>query len=163
MDTELIQTPLGLLEIKHTSSPSRPLVTSVLFVQEGELTDQSTMLALSINKYFSGEAKKFNVTNQIKGTAFQKKVWRAIHSIPYGQTRTYAQLAQQIGHSKAYRAVANACGRNQHTLFIPCHRVTGTNGIGGYEWGPECKRWLLEHEQRFRHKHSARRSQPKHR
>lgn len=143
---ELIQTPLGLLEVKYAIGPDRPLITSVLFVQEGEPTDPSMPLAIRIHKYFSGETTKFNVTNLIKGTPFQKKVWRAIHSIPYGQTRTYAQIAQLIGHPKAYRAVANACGRNHHTLFIPCHRVVATNGIGGYEWGLECKRWLLKHE-----------------
>lgn len=83
------------------------------------------------------------------GTPFQQKVWQAIRRIPPGQTLTYKQLAQQVGSGP--RAVANACGANPIPIFIPCHRVVASNGLGGFMQGREAgslniKRWLLDHE-----------------
>ena len=84
-----------------------------------------------------------------KPTEFQKKVWKAIDKIPFGETRTYKELASSIGHPKAYRAVANACGKNPNPIITPCHRVIASDGsIGGYsgEGGVNKKRALLAHE-----------------
>ncbi len=79
-----------------------------------------------------------------EGTAFQQQVWRAIAAIPRGETRTYAELASAVGRPRAYRAVANACGRNPLPLFIPCHRVVGSGGnLGGFSSGVAWKRLLL--------------------
>jgi AraC family transcriptional regulator of adaptative response/methylated-DNA-[protein]-cysteine methyltransferase len=87
-------------------------------------------------------------TGQV-GTAFQQQVWRAISAIPPGSTRTYAQLAEDVGRPKAVRAVAQACGRNDLALIVPCHRVVGSDGsMTGYRWGAERKRVLLERERR---------------
>jgi AraC family transcriptional regulator of adaptative response/methylated-DNA-[protein]-cysteine methyltransferase len=84
----------------------------------------------------------------VRGTAFQEKVWQALREIPTGQTRTYAQVAQAIGLPSSVRAVANACGTNPVALAVPCHRVVPkAGGIGGYRWGAATKRALLEHEQ----------------
>ena len=79
-----------------------------------------------------------------EGTAFQQEVWRAIAQIPPGKTRTYGELAKAIGRPCAYRAVANACGKNPLPIFIPCHRVVAVNGkIGGFSSGLPWKRLLL--------------------
>jgi methylated-DNA-[protein]-cysteine S-methyltransferase len=90
----------------------------------------------------------FNLPISLHGTAYQQRVWQAIASIPLGQTRTYGQLAQQIGSGP--RAVANACGANQLPLVIPCHRVVAQSGLGGFMQskpnGLQVKKWLLKHE-----------------
>jgi O-6-methylguanine DNA methyltransferase len=83
------------------------------------------------------------------GTVFQRQVWAAIAAIPAGETRTYGELARIVGRPRAYRAVANACGRNPLPLFIPCHRVVAANGkLGGFSSGLPWKRHLLAAEQR---------------
>ena len=84
-----------------------------------------------------------------KSTQFQKEVWEAIDRIPFGETRTYKELASSIGHPKAYRAVANACGKNPRPIKTPCHRVISSNGsIGGYsaKGGVRKKKALLKKE-----------------
>lgn len=87
----------------------------------------------------------------LKGTPFQLKVWTHLKSIPRGEARSYQEVAQSIGHPRAIRAVASACAHNNLALFIPCHRVIRTDGsLGGYKWGIERKRALLESEQRGR-------------
>jgi AraC family transcriptional regulator of adaptative response/methylated-DNA-[protein]-cysteine methyltransferase len=90
----------------------------------------------------------------VKATDFKWRVWRALQEIPYGETRSYAEVAAAIGAPRAVRAVANACATNNAALVIPCHRVIGSNGtLTGYRWGVERKRQLLEHER----DHAARR------
>jgi methylated-DNA-[protein]-cysteine S-methyltransferase len=81
-----------------------------------------------------------------QGTPFQKKVWRLIEKIPFGDTRTYGTLANQLGNSNLARAVGNACNRNPVALLIPCHRVVGKNSLGGFAGGNEIKKQLLELE-----------------
>ena len=101
-----------------------------------------------ITRYLQQPATQFNLPVSLHGTAFQKRVWHAIAAIPIGQTRTYGQLAHQIGSGP--RAVANACGANNLPLVIPCHRVVAQNGIGGFmqskQDGLSVKKWLLQHE-----------------
>jgi AraC family transcriptional regulator of adaptative response/methylated-DNA-[protein]-cysteine methyltransferase len=83
----------------------------------------------------------------IRGTAFQQQVWQALRKIPYGATRTYSEIAQDLGKPKAVRAIANACGANPVALIIPCHRVVRNDGsLGGYRWGIERKQKLIEQE-----------------
>jgi AraC family transcriptional regulator, regulatory protein of adaptative response / methylated-DNA-[protein]-cysteine methyltransferase len=83
----------------------------------------------------------------IRGTAFQQRVWTALRAIPLGQTRHYAEIAAAIGAPEAVRAVATACAGNPAALAVPCHRVLPKTGdVGGYRWGPERKRWLLAQE-----------------
>ena len=85
-----------------------------------------------------------------KGTTFQKKVWEALQAIPYGQTRSYKELAKIVGSPKAYRAVGGANHRNQILIVIPCHRVIGANGeLVGFGSGVEIKKYLLELEMRI--------------
>jgi AraC family transcriptional regulator of adaptative response/methylated-DNA-[protein]-cysteine methyltransferase len=83
----------------------------------------------------------------VRGTAFQQRVWRALREIPVGVTAAYAEIAQGIGHPKAARAVANACAENNLAIAIPCHRVVRLDGLAsGYAWGVERKRDLIDRE-----------------
>jgi AraC family transcriptional regulator of adaptative response/methylated-DNA-[protein]-cysteine methyltransferase len=85
----------------------------------------------------------------VRGTAFQQRVWQALREIPAGSTVSYADLAQRIGAPKSVRAVAQACGANALAVAIPCHRVVRNDGaLAGYRWGVERKRALLERESR---------------
>lgn len=101
-----------------------------------------------IVQYLQQPTAQFDLLLSMRGTAFQQRVWQAIAAIPAGQTRTYGQLASQIGSGP--RAVANACGANNTPLIIPCHRVVAQNGIGGFMQGKQngllIKQWLLAHE-----------------
>jgi AraC family transcriptional regulator, regulatory protein of adaptative response / methylated-DNA-[protein]-cysteine methyltransferase len=95
----------------------------------------------------AGKAQAAPVPLDVKATDFKWRVWRALQEIPYGETRSYAQVAAAIGAPRAVRAVANACATNNAALVIPCHRVIGSNGtLTGYRWGVDRKRRLLEHE-----------------
>jgi len=85
----------------------------------------------------------------VRGTAFQQRVWQALRDIPAGRTVSYADLARRIGAPKSVRAVAQACGANALAVAIPCHRVVRNDGaLAGYRWGVERKRALLERESR---------------
>lgn len=118
-------------------------------IVEGE-TAPLLSIALELQRYFAGEINDFTTPYRVFGTPFQQQVWQALCTIPYGQTRTYAQQAQLLGRPKAYRAVANANGANQLALIIPCHRVVAIGGLGGYGGGLEVKQWLIDHEQLMR-------------
>ena len=106
------------------------------------------VFASQIEAYLKNPRAQFNIRHEVVGTAYQRLVWQAISAIPCGETRTYAELAQQIGSGP--RAVANACGANPLPLVVPCHRVVAKNGLGGFmqgfEGGLEVKKWLLAHE-----------------
>ena len=107
-------------------------------------------LIQEVTSYFSGNLKIFTIPLLPIGTDFQKCVWQALSSIPYGETRSYGAQAEVIGKSSACRAVANANGANHLTIIIPCHRVIASSGkLGGYAGGIERKYWLLEHEKRI--------------
>jgi methylated-DNA-[protein]-cysteine S-methyltransferase len=98
-------------------------------------------------EFLDGGRRSFDVEIlELAGTEFQQKVWREMMKIPFGQTRSYKQIAAAIGRPKAYRAVANACGRNPFPIIIPCHRVVATGGIGGFSLGVGLKKQLLKLE-----------------
>ena len=100
-----------------------------------------------LSEYLKGERKTFDLPLNPKGTDFQKCVWRALCDIPYGETRTYKQIAEAIGNPKAVRAVGMANNRNPITIIVPCHRVIGANGtLVGYGGGLEMKEFLLRLE-----------------
>jgi len=100
-----------------------------------------------LQAYFEGELKSFDVPLEIVGTDFQKRVWKALRTIPYGQTRSYSQIAAQIGSPQAVRAVGAANGRNPIPIIVPCHRVIGASGsLVGFGGGLDWKRLLLNLE-----------------
>ncbi len=124
-----------LVEALHAEYPRASIVR----------TDSVRKRIDAILEYFNG--KKLVLPFDVDGTDFQRRVWSAILSIPYGQTRTYNEIAKLVGRPGAVRAVANACGANPVPLVIPCHRVVRKDGkIGGYGLGPEKKKALLELE-----------------
>jgi methylated-DNA-[protein]-cysteine S-methyltransferase len=104
-----------------------------------------------LSDYFAGKLEKFSLALDFAGTDFQKKVWRALLAIPFGETRTYAQIAGQIGNPKAVRAVGAAIGRNPISVIAPCHRVIGANGkLTGFAGGLDAKEYLLGMEAKAR-------------
>lgn len=101
-----------------------------------------------LNEYFSGKRQSFSVPLDFAGTDFQKKVWAALLTIPYGETRSYGQIANQIGKAKAVRAVGAANGKNPISIIAPCHRVVGASGeLTGFAGGLAAKAYLLALEQ----------------
>ena len=104
--------------------------------------------ARQLNEYFAGERREFELELAPEGTKFQVEVLEALRGIPYGETRTYRDIAVAVGRPKAVRAVGNANGRNPLPIVIPCHRVIGSDGsLTGFGGGIEAKRYLLELEQ----------------
>ncbi len=100
-----------------------------------------------LDEYFAGKRKSFDIPLYPVGTAFQKRVWAALLKIPFGETRTYLEIAQRVGNVKGVRAVAQAIGANGIGILIPCHRVIGTNGkLTGFAGGLDAKKVLLETE-----------------
>lgn len=106
--------------------------------------------ACSILAYLRGHSHAMRIPFDAKGTAFQKSVWHVLSSIPLGETRSYTEIAEALGKPSAYRAVANACGRNPVPLLIPCHRAVHKGGnVSGFAWGVDVKRQLLALEQDY--------------
>lgn len=102
-----------------------------------------------LKEYFEGKRKTFDVPLNPKGTNFMKKVWTALQNIPYGEVRTYQQIAEEVGSPKAARAVGMANHRNPIPIIIPCHRVIGSNGkLVGYALGMDMKKSLLDWEKK---------------
>src|SRR5437899_10516473 len=105
--------------------------------------------ARQLRAYFAGELREFDLPLDMHGTDFQLRVWRELARIPYGETRSYSQIAAAIGAPQAVRAVGAANGANPIPIIVPCHRVIGSNGaLTGFGGGISVKRWLLDHEAR---------------
>jgi methylated-DNA-[protein]-cysteine S-methyltransferase len=103
--------------------------------------------AHQLAEYFGGDRREFDLPLRLQGTDFQRRVWRVLTEIPYGETWSYGQLAKRIDNPKGCRAVGMANGRNPISILVPCHRVIGANGsLTGYGGGVDRKRWLLAHE-----------------
>lgn len=150
-----LETPVGPLTVTATEKA----VTAIRFgtqVPEGstrctgaEATPLLRRAAEEIGAYFAGSRRKFTLPLAPEGTPFQQKVWEALRSIPYGETRTYKQIAIQIGHNQSFRAVGMANNRNPIVIMVPCHRVIGYDGtLTGYAGGLDIKEQLLDLEKR---------------
>lgn len=101
-----------------------------------------------LEEYFAGQRQQFDLPLDFQGTAFQQQVWQALLSIPYGETRTYKEIAVQLGNEKAVRAVGAANGKNPISIIAPCHRVIGSSGtLVGFAGGLDKKQILLSLEQ----------------
>ena len=150
MFTYVYQSPVGPLTIKGDDSCISRLDFVDGIPSKGEPPVSIKKTIEQLDKYFKGELKEFSVPINFDGTPFQKKVWEALLTIPYGETRSYKDIAIQVGNEKCCRAAGNAIGRNPIAIIIPCHRVIGTDGgLHGFG-GPRCfvdkKRSLLELE-----------------
>jgi methylated-DNA-[protein]-cysteine S-methyltransferase len=129
-------------------------VSRIEFVGEGEAGDNGHPLAREaarqLDAYFEGALYRFDLPLDLQGTPFQLRVWRALLDVPYGETRSYRQIADAIGAANAVRAVGAANGANPVAIVVPCHRIIGSGGeLTGYGGGLPLKRRLLELEARW--------------
>ena len=119
-----------------------------------EISDDDTGLKSAVKailKSLDGEKAILTLPLDLRASAFQMRVWSELRKIPYGETRSYAEIANAVGNPKAVRAVARACATNPVALVNPCHRVIGSDGkLSGYRWGIERKKQILEHERESR-------------
>lgn len=115
---------------------------------EKEVRTEILMIAsLQLEEYFAGKRKKFDLPLHLRGTQFQNQVWNELKKIPYGETRSYGDIARRLKNEKAVRAVGAANGRNPISIIIPCHRVIGKNGtLTGFAGGLDMKKKLLDLE-----------------
>src|SRR5688572_24629973 len=142
-DIALAGTAKGLCRVDFQNS-KRPLVIA----EDWKRSDAPFNAALkTLDNYFAGKKPEFKLSYDLRGTPFQLSVWEFLQTIPCGKTLTYAQVAKAIGKPAAVRAAGTAIGRNPISLFIPCHRVIGSNGsLTGYAGGVELKAKLLQME-----------------
>ena len=142
----VIKSPIGNLKIEEEDN----YIVEVSFTEEKETQVSSDLLrrcVTEIEEYFRGNRKEFDLPLLLKGTDFQKRVWHALEKIPYGQTRSYQDIAMMIKNPKASRAVGMANHVNPIVILVPCHRVIGKNGkLTGYGGGLDKKKYLLELE-----------------
>lgn len=123
------------------------LPSSNLPCMEDRETEVLSEAAGQLNEYFSGKRKRFDLPLDYDGSEFRVAVLDALSDIPYGEVRTYAQIAEGVGSPRAYRAVGTACAENPIPIIVPCHRVVpSSGGIGSYTGGSSLKRRLLEFE-----------------
>lgn len=139
--------PIGAIEITAAESG----ILSLDFIDEMKKSDVIPQILkdciTELDEYFKGKRKEFTVNCELKGTDFQKKVWKALEEIPFGKTMSYKEIAEKIGNPKAVRAVGSANHNNKIAIIIPCHRVIGSSGkLTGYAGGLWRKEWLLNHE-----------------
>ena len=145
-----VETPLGVVRIEADEAG----ISSLRFedapraqVEAGE-NQWLVTAARQLREYFDGTRHSFDVPLSPAGTDFQRQVWRALADIPFGETRSYRQIAEAAGRPDAARAVGAACGRNPILIMIPCHRALGSDGsLTGFAAGLERKKSLLELEQ----------------
>lgn len=144
--TKIIESEIGSL----TLSGSADAIHELRFGAHGEENSAPILehAAQQLREYFAGERREFTLPLEPKGTDFQMSVWRALGQVPYGETRSYGEIAEAIGKPKAARAVGMANNRNPIAIIIPCHRIVGSNGaLTGYAGGLEIKRRLLALEE----------------
>ena len=151
--TTYYHSPVGILKISGTEK----YISEVTFKEKEETSNEhlSPMLINCVEQliqYFNGERRQFDFPMNQYGTAFQQDVWNHLLSIPFVRTISYMDLAKMTGDTKATRAVANANGKNNIAIVVPCHRVIGSNReLTGYAGGLWRKKWLLEHEAKIAH------------
>lgn len=148
--TYTFQSPIGFLTISEENNhiislslqkESDPMPLSPKNICHSDLLYEAYK---QLNEYFAGNRTRFNLPLHCSGTAFQKQVWKELLKIPYGETRSYEDIAVSIGNPKAIRAVGQANGKNPVMIIIPCHRVIHKNGdISGFSCGTDVKKYLL--------------------
>lgn len=144
--------PIGVLEIVGDSE----VIHSILFVERpvcyernGDTPAVLSLCYAELHSYFEHGARTFTFPYVVEGTPFQREVWEALTTIPYGETRSYQTLASQLNRDRAARAVGAANSKNLISIAVPCHRVIGANGtLTGYAGGLSRKEWLLNHERK---------------
>ena len=165
MNTCLYNSPIGILRISEADGKITNLSlhqkindtasntisdTDLLQYRQEQSSELLRKACLQLGEYFQGKRRQFDLPLGYAGTPFQESVWRELQNIPYGETRSYEDIAVRIGNPKSVRAVGQANNRNPILLIIPCHRVIHKNGdISGFACGIETKKYLLELEGRI--------------
>lgn len=145
--TALYHSPVGLIQLDYEDGKVTALKNAEPNAQADPPSELSKLVFAQLDEYFAGTRTEFSFPYSLKGTPFQEKVWAALQTIPYGETRSYKDIAEAIGHPKAFRAVGMANNANPIFIAIPCHRVIGSNGsLIGYGGGLDMKKALLDHE-----------------
>jgi len=150
MKTAIVNSPLGKIELKGDNDG----LTAVTFRDDictestiEEIPKELAEAATQLNHYFEGKITHFDLKLNPAGTDFQHRVWQQLEKIPFGKTRSYMDMARDLGDAKVIRAAASANGKNPIGIIIPCHRVIGSDGtLTGYAGGLWRKKWLLKHE-----------------
>lgn len=150
----ILQTTLGKLFLIADDEVLRAVCFGAIPPKFAKAVARETTLleqaALQIEEYLQGKRKKFSLPIALQGTDFQQKVWQELLNIPYGETRSYKQIAEKIGCPKGYRAVGMANNKNPITIIVPCHRVIGQNKkLVGYAGGIDIKEKLLKLEEKY--------------
>ena len=141
------KSPIGVLEIELKNDIVLGLKVVESCSNISERTGYFEEVAKQLDEYFAGERTKFELSISPKGTDFQKKVWAELLKIPYGETKSYQEIAEAIGNTNAQRAVGSACNKNPILLIIPCHRVISkTSKLTGFACGVDRKEQLLKLE-----------------
>lgn len=149
MKTAVYHSPFGDMELDYEEDA----VTALKMAEKKAVREAPEGLALAVfqelDEYFQGKRKTFDIPLRTHGTAFQEKVWAALRAIPYGEVRSYKEVAEAIGHPRAYRAVGMANNANPIFIIVPCHRVIGADGsLTGYGGGLPMKKALLSLEKK---------------
>lgn len=147
MKTAVYHSPFGDMELDYEEGA----VTALKMAEKKAVGAAPEGLALAVfqelDEYFQGKRKTFDIPLRTHGTPFQEKVWAALRAIPYGEVRSYKEVAEAIGHPRAYRAVGMANNANPIFIIVPCHRVIGSDGsLTGYGGGLPMKKALLSLE-----------------
>lgn len=164
MDSYIFESPIGLLKICEKDGKLTNLYLLQNSTETGSLKKQSVSGGLQnperhsellceaagqIREYFAGKRKEFNLPVSLEGTSFQQRVWQALQEIPYGETRSYEDIAIAVGNKKAVRAVGQANNKNPLMIIVPCHRVIHKSGeISGFACGTDVKKYLLDLEKK---------------
>ena len=154
---KMIDSPVGKLKLVandkalvavlwENDNPTRVRLTKLVEEQAHPILMKAEQ---QLNEYFAGMREDFSIALDMAGTPFQRSVWEALLAIPFGQTKTYLDLARNLGNPQATRAVGAATGRNPVSIIVPCHRVIGSTGkLTGFAGGLDAKAYLLLMEQR---------------
>ncbi|AUM70562.1 methylated-DNA--[protein]-cysteine S-methyltransferase [Pseudomonas fluorescens] len=162
-----VNSPVGCLTLVAQDSclaailweNDRPNRVPLGVMNEDQGSDILNRVEMQLQEYFAGTRDRFDIDLSFRGTEFQKKVWHALLTIPFGETRTYLDIAKQIGNPAAVRAVGAANGKNPISIIAPCHRVIGSSGaLTGFAGGLKAKELLLTLEGCLPHKTSKKRN-----
>jgi methylated-DNA-[protein]-cysteine S-methyltransferase len=148
MSTSYWLSPIGMLEVEISDQSLFKLKKSNTKKEHISNDPVTQEVIHQLQEYLEGRRAFFSLPLRAEGTLFQKAVWDGLMKIPAGETRTYGELAAMIGKPKAARAVGQALNKNPVCIVVPCHRVTASNGLGGYAYGSAMKQQLLDLEQR---------------
>ncbi len=147
MANATLNTPIGMLTLEGDEHGLHKV-----YFEEGNSNSSEIPQCLEeavnqLTEYFEGKRTDFSLKLNPEGTKFQKEVWQRLNAIPFGKTKSYQAIANELGDPKVIRAAASANGKNPMAIIIPCHRVIGSDGsLTGYAGGLHRKKWLLDHE-----------------